>query len=93
MPDNKKLDMTLQEDADLLDEVVLIGYGETTQQNATGAVSKVSSEEFNQGAIVAPEQLLAGKNGVRITSGSGAPRGGSEIRIEVVLHYQEIILL
>ena len=65
--------MTLQEDADLLDEVVLIGYGETTQQNATGAVSKVSSEEFNQGAIVAPEQLLAGKaTGVRITSGSGA---------------------
>ena len=78
----QKLDMTLQEDADLLDEVVLIGYGETTQQNATGAVSKVSSEEFNQGAIVAPEQLLAGKTaGVRITSGSGAPGGGSEIRI------------
>lgn len=78
----QKLDMTLQEDADQLDEVVLIGYGETTQQNATGAVSKVSSEEFNQGAIVAPEQLLAGKTaGVRITSGSGAPGGGSEIRI------------
>ncbi len=78
----QQLDMTLQEDADLLDEVVLIGYGETTQQNATGAVSKVSSEEFNQGAIVAPEQLLAGKTaGVRITSGSGAPGGGSEIRI------------
>ncbi|MGB2117057.1 MAG: carboxypeptidase-like regulatory domain-containing protein, partial [Flavobacteriaceae bacterium] len=78
----QQLDMTLLEDADLLDEVVLIGYGETTQQNATGAVSKVSSEEFNQGAIVAPEQLLAGKTaGVRITSGSGAPGGGSEIRI------------
>lgn len=78
----QQLDMTLQEDTDLLDEVVLIGYGETTQQNATGAVSKVSSEEFNQGAIVAPEQLLAGKTaGVRITSGSGAPGGGSEIRI------------
>ena len=78
----QQLDMTLQEDADLLDEVVLIGYGETTQQNATGAVSKVSSEEFNQGAIVAPEQLLAGKTaGVRITSGSGAPGGGAEIRI------------
>ena len=78
----QQLDMTLLEDADQLDEVVLIGYGETTQQNATGAVSKVSSEEFNQGAIVAPEQLLAGKTaGVRITSGSGAPGGGSEIRI------------
>lgn len=78
----QQLDITLLEDADLLDEIVLIGYGETTQQNATGAVSKVSSEEFNQGAIVAPEQLLAGKTaGVRITSGNGAPGGGSEIRI------------
>ena len=78
----QQLDMTLQEDADLLDEVVLIGYGETTQQNATGAISKVSSEEFNKGAIVAPEQLLAGKTaGVRITSGNGAPGSGSEIRI------------
>ena len=53
----QQLDMTLLEDADLLDEVVLIGYGETTQQNATGAVSKVSSEEFNQGAIVAPRTI------------------------------------
>lgn len=76
------LDITLAEDTAQLDEIVLIGYGSTTKQDATGAVEKVSTDEFNQGAIVSPEQLLAGKSaGVRITSGGGDPGGGSEIRI------------
>ena len=77
-----KLNVTLTEDAAQLDEIVLIGYGSTTKQDATGAVEKISTEEFNKGAIVSPEQLLAGKSaGVRVTSNNGAPGGGSEIRI------------
>ena len=76
------INVQLAEDAAVLDEVVLIGYGSTTKQDATGAVEKVADEEFNKGAIVSPEQLLAGKSaGVRITSGGGAPGQGSEIRI------------
>lgn len=76
------LNVTLQEDTAQLDEIVLIGYGSTTKQDATGAVEKVGEKEFNQGAIVSPEQLLSGKSaGVRITSGGGDPGGGSEIRI------------
>ena len=75
-----KLNVTLTEDAAQLDEIVLIGYG--SKQDATGAVEKISTEEFNKGAIVSPEQLLAGKSaGVRVTSNNGAPGGGSEIRI------------
>lgn len=77
-----RIDVQLVEDAAQLEEVVLIGYGSTTKQDATGAVEKVSSEEFNKGAIVNPEQLLAGKSaGVRITPGGGAPGQGAEIRI------------
>ena len=76
------LNISLTEDAGQLDEVVLIGYGSTTKQDATGAVEKISDDEFNKGAIVAPEQLLAGKSaGVRVTSNSGAPGEGAEIRI------------
>ncbi|WP_431156686.1 SusC/RagA family TonB-linked outer membrane protein [Winogradskyella poriferorum] len=76
------LDVALVEDAAQLDEVVLIGYGSTTKQDATGAVEKVGDEEFNRGAIVAPQQLIAGKAaGVRITSGGGAAGEGGEIRI------------
>lgn len=76
------IDITLDEDSATLDEVVLIGYGATSEQDATGAVEKISSETFNQGAVVAPEQLIAGKSaGVQITSGGGAPGQGGTIRI------------
>ncbi len=76
------LDVTLDEDQSVLDEVILIGYGATSEQDATGAVEKISPQEFNQGAVVAPEQLIAGKSaGVQITPGSGAPGQGGTIRI------------
>jgi len=76
------LNIELEEDAALLEEVVLIGYGATTKQDATGAVEKVSDEDFNRGAIVAPQQLIAGKAaGVRITPGGGAAGEGGQIRI------------
>jgi iron complex outermembrane receptor protein len=76
------IDIALVEDAAQLDEVVLIGYGSTTKQDVTGAVEKVSDEEFNRGAIVAPQQLIAGKAaGVRVTTGGGAAGEGGQIRI------------
>ena len=76
------LKIVLVEDTAQLDEIVLIGYGATTKQDATGAVEKIGEKEFNQGAIVSPEQLLSGKSaGVRITSSGGDPGGNSEIRI------------
>ncbi|MBT8318519.1 MAG: carboxypeptidase-like regulatory domain-containing protein, partial [Gramella sp.] len=76
------IDVLLDEDAATLDEVVLIGYGATSEQDATGAVEKISAESFNQGAVVAPEQLIAGKSaGVQITPGGGAPGQGGTIRI------------
>ena len=76
------IDITMTEDASQLDEVVLIGYGSTSKQDATGAIEKVSDKEFNRGAIVAPQQLIAGKAaGVRVTSGGGGAGEGGEIRI------------
>jgi TonB-linked SusC/RagA family outer membrane protein len=77
-----KIDIALVEDAAQLDEVVLIGYGSTTKQDATGALEKVDDRDFNRGAIVAPQQLIAGKAaGVRVTTGGGAAGEGGEIRI------------
>ena len=76
------INVVLSPDAAVLEEVVLIGYGSTRRQDATGAVEEISTEEFNRGAIISPEQLIAGKSaGVRITSGNGAPGGGAAIRI------------
>ncbi len=77
-----RMDISLQEDASQLDEILLVGYGSTTKEAITGAVQKVTSEEFNKGAIVSADQLLSGKSaGVRITTGGGGPGEGAEIRI------------
>ncbi|WP_420603932.1 SusC/RagA family TonB-linked outer membrane protein [Flagellimonas sp.] len=76
------INVTLQEDAQALDEVVIIGYGTTTIKDATGSVAAVTSEDFNGGVIASPEQLIQGKTaGVQITQASGAPGDGVAIRI------------
>lgn len=76
------MNVTLQESAESLDEVVLIGYGQTTKKDATGAVEKVDSKEFNVGAIASPEQLITGKAaGVNVVPPSGKPGEGGTIKI------------
>jgi len=76
------VNVTLEEDAQALDEVVIIGYGQTTIKDATGAVAAVTSEDFNGGIISSPEQLIQGKTaGVQITQASGEPGAGIALRI------------
>ena len=76
------VNVTLQEDVEALSEVVVIGYGTTTVKDATGAVTAVTSEDFNQGVITSPEQLIQGKTaGVQISQSSGEPGAGIDIRI------------
>lgn len=66
----------------LIDEVVVIGYGTSKKSNITGAVSTVNSKDFNGGVIASPEQLIQGRAaGVQITSASGEPGAGINIRI------------
>lgn len=65
-----------------LSEIVVIGYGEVQRRDATGAVASVKAEDFNRGVIASPEQLIQGKSaGVQITSASGEPGAGVNIRI------------
>jgi iron complex outermembrane receptor protein len=66
---------------ELLDEIVVIGYGSVKKEDATGSVLAVSDEDFNKGALVSGENLLTGKvAGVQITP-SAQPGGGASIRI------------
>ena len=76
------INVTMTEDATELEEIVIIGYGSTTVKDATGAVTSVKAEDFNQGIIATPEQLIQGKTaGVQISNTSGAPGAGINIRI------------
>jgi iron complex outermembrane receptor protein len=79
---NTTINVAMVENAETLDEVVIIGYGVTTVKDATGSVTSVKAKDLNKGAIVSPDQMLTGKvAGVQITSDGGAPGGGSKIRI------------
>jgi len=74
--------ITLAEDADFLDEVVVIGYGTVKKSDLTGSVSTVKADEINKGVITSPADMLRGKSaGVVVTAGSGMPGSGATVRI------------
>jgi len=80
IPPSNRLDVSMSL-GELLEEVVIIGYGEVKREDATGAIQSIEAKDFNKGMIAGPQQLLAGKvSGVNITT-DGNPGGGSTIRI------------
>lgn len=67
---------------EILGDIVVIGYGTTKREDATGSIQTVDEKVFNKGSITSPQELLAGKiAGVNITTNSGAPGDGAVIRI------------
>ncbi len=75
------INVQFEEDGEVLNEVVVVGYGTTTVKDATGSVEAITEKQFTKGNIVTPENLLNGRvSGVSINT-SGAPGSGSQIRI------------
>ena len=73
---------TLVEDAEFLDDVVVIGYGTVKKSDMTGSVVAIKAEELNRGAVTSPSALLTGKvSGLLVTPPSGQPGAGATIRI------------
>ena len=76
------IDVVLQEDAQNLDEVVVIGYGSQRKSDITGAVASVASEDLEKAVFNTVDQLLQGRSsGVLVTSASGEPGAPANIRI------------
>ena len=74
--------VTLEEDSEVLDDVVVVGYGTQKRSDVTGAISSVSTkdiESFSTKSIAESLQGLAA--GVSVTKGSGAPGEGADILI------------
>jgi len=79
---NTTVNVALQSSALSLEGVVVIGYGVTKKEDATGSVTAISEGSFNKGSIVTPASLIAGKvAGVQISSNGGAPGTSSRILI------------
>ncbi|MGM9762895.1 MAG: SusC/RagA family TonB-linked outer membrane protein [Candidatus Cryptobacteroides sp.] len=76
------LNVVLQEDTELLDEVVVIGYGQVKKKDATGAVAVIKQDELNKiTSVSATDQLMGKVSGLYIVPGDGAPGSGATIRI------------
>ena len=74
--------VVLAEDTQLLEEVVVVGYGTTKKENLTGAVSVVSSESISKRSNSNLGQILQGTvPGMTVTSASGQPGEGVSLNI------------
>src|SRR5690554_2626281 len=80
-----QIDVELTDDTELLDELVVVGYGEQRRREITGSVTNVTSENFNQGVTRDAADLLQGKvAGLQITTPSGDVTDGTRIRLRGV---------
>ena len=78
----KKLDITMREDANVLDEIVVLGYGNIRRSDVTGSIASVSSESISKVASASVADALAGKMaGVQITTADGALDAEISVRV------------
>lgn len=76
------INVKLAEDANVLDEIVVVGYGTTTKKSFTGTASVVNSENIDAKAVSNVAQALIGEaSGVSVTRTNGRPGSGATIRI------------
>ena len=78
------LTVVLQEDTEVLDEVVVIGYGTVRKGDLTGAIAQVKTEEMNMSSATLEQALIGHTPGVEIKQTSGAPGAATTIRIRGV---------
>lgn len=78
-----KLNVTMEEDTEVLDEVVVVGYGAQKKESVVGAISQVSSKELLKSPAANISQAIAGKiSGVVTSQTSGAP-GADDMKIYI----------
>ncbi|MDG1778032.1 MAG: TonB-dependent receptor [Flavobacteriaceae bacterium] len=85
LPAAANLQVTLDEDNESLDEVVLIGYGSKSRKDLTGSVSMIKSETIEKLKPVDVAQALQGRSaGVSVTTASGSPGSGFRVLVRGV---------
>ncbi len=77
------INVLLKEDAQQLEDVVVVGYGTQKKENLTGAVAAISAEDLNKRPVTNPQTMLQGQvPGLRIVQGTGQP-GAENVQIRV----------
>ena len=86
VPVSTNMKISMSEDTELMEEIVVIGYGTQRKGDVTSAISSVKAEDFTVGKIGDAADLIKGKiAGLSITKGSGDPNAGSTIRLRGVI--------
>lgn len=76
------INLNLSQSVQALNEIVVVGYGTQERKEITSAVTSVKAENFNQGTVNDPRQLLQGKvAGLNIARPGGNPNGGFNMRL------------
>ena len=74
--------VTLKDDAELLSEVVVVGYGSTKKDDLTGSVTAIKPDELSKGITNNAQDMLVGKvAGVDVITAGGTPGAGAQIRV------------
>lgn len=81
----KNLDVKLKSDSQMLDDLVVVGYGTMKRSDITGSVVSVGEEDIKKTVITSVDQALQGRAaGVQVTQNSGSPGGGISVSIRGV---------
>jgi TonB-linked SusC/RagA family outer membrane protein len=74
--------VTMEEDAAILDEVVVVGYSSIEKKDITGSITSIKADNFKGLSVSGIDQALQGQApGVQVTQSSGTPGGGIVVRI------------
>jgi TonB-dependent starch-binding outer membrane protein SusC len=78
----RNFEITLEENSEVLNEVVVIGYGTMKKKDLTGSVGSITGDKLKETVTANLDQALQGKiAGVQVTSNSGTPGAATTIRI------------
>jgi TonB-linked SusC/RagA family outer membrane protein len=74
--------IVMKEDNELLDEVVVVGYGTQSKARVTGSIASIKKEQIKDMPVTSFEQAIAGQMpGVQVMQQSGTPGSGSSIKV------------
>ena len=78
-----KIDVVMHEDSELLDEVVVVGYGSLSRKELSSSIVQINSDDFQKGAMNNPMEMLTGKvAGLNVSSTASAdPNGSASLQV------------
>jgi iron complex outermembrane receptor protein len=82
LPAAAQMNIILKDDTEMMEEVVVIGYGVAKKNDLTGSVTAIKPDKMNKGLVTNAQDMMAGKiAGVSVISDGGTPGGSATIRI------------